>query len=294
MYLEYRHDGHFEAATGTLQVDSTDGVVDFKAHIWIGDTHDGGASQFITHVNGEQLKRYLQEPGRSDEVSLDASLTTIETNESEQVPINAHCHCKGVQFYIHPPNDASRTAQSPFPDLIVPYHTASSANPQNFPWWLAKTNYYLAGTCACISCRQASGFDVTFWAFIPTINITLDSAGRKRFTRTHYWGSMKAYRSSGKVTRTFCGVCGANVFWDGDERPSIIDVAVGLLDARSGARAEEMLAWWPKRVSFEEYGLNKGLIRGLAHGLKNWADRTGRSDNNDLRWFDSYRQATVI
>jgi hypothetical protein len=69
------------------------------------------------------------------------------------------------------------------------------------------------------------------------------------------------------------------VFWDGrpgkDDEGSnaLIDVAVGLLDARSGARAEDILAWWPGRVSFREEASNKGLVEGLEKGLANWAER---------------------
>ncbi|KAF2685042.1 hypothetical protein K458DRAFT_417143 [Lentithecium fluviatile CBS 122367] len=279
MYLEYNHDGHFEAATGTLQVDSTDNVVEHKAHIWIEDTRDGGATHFIAHVGDRDLKRYLQGPGKSEEASLDWTLPRpIDTTEIKQTPIHAHCHCGGVQFYIHSPNEASRTAESSFPDLLIPYHTGSSENPENEPWWLPSPTRFLAGTCACTSCRRASGFDVTFWAFIPAVNIFLDENGTQIFTRNPYWGSMKTFRSSQNVTRTFCGTCGANIFWDGDERPSIVDVAVGLLDAKSGARAEDLLAWWPGRVSFEEEALNKGLINGLGIGLKEWARR---NDGNE-------------
>jgi hypothetical protein len=81
------------------------------------------------------------------------------------------------------------------------------------------------------------------------------------------------YRSRNDVTRTFCRRCGANIFYDARSRPSIVDVAVGLLDAGSGARAEEVLAWWADRVSFKEYALNKGSIQGLEDGLKAWGKR---------------------
>lgn len=273
MYLEYNHDGHFEAATGTLHVESTDGIVDYKAHIWIEDTPDGGASQFITHIGEIELKRYLQEPVEGEEVQLDWHSEPSDKKANKHGKIYAHCHCEGVEFYISPPNEASKTAESPYADLLIPYHTGSSENPKNQPWWLPRHDRFLAGTCACMSCRRASGFDITFWSFIPVSNISLDAAGKQPFTRNPYWGTMKTYRSSENVTRTFCGTCGANVFWDGDWRPSLIDVAVGLLDADSGARAEELLAWWPGRVSFEEFALNKGLIRGLEKGLLSWAER---------------------
>lgn len=273
MYLEYNHDGHFEAATGALHVDSTDDIVDYRAHIWIADTPDGGASQFITHINGKEPKRYLQEPGQSELVPLEWHAPPSTTKVDKQERIYAHCHCKGVEFYISPPNEASKSAESPYADLLVPYRTGSSANPNNHPWWLPGHGRFLAGTCACDSCRRSSGFDITFWAFIPATNVTLDAAGTQAFKRNPYWGTMKTYRSSHNVTRTFCGTCGANIFWDGDERPSLVDIAVGLLDAERGARAEELLAWWPHRVSFDEDALNKGLIGGLRKGILDWGER---------------------
>jgi hypothetical protein len=273
MYLEYTQDGHFEAASGTLQLDTTEGVIDYKAHVWIEDTYDGGASQFITHVNGKKLQRYFQDSRASEEAPLDWRSGPTIGKGTTPGPVYAHCHCKGVQFYIYPPNETSFTAASPYPDLLVPYHTGASANPASRPWWLPTSTRYLAGTCACNSCRRASGFDITCWAFVPTANIFHDEVGEQPFTRHPYWGHMTTYRSSNHATRTFCGTCGANVFWDGDERPSIVDVAVGLLDAKSGAIAEEMLAWWPGRVSFKEDALNRGLIDGLEQGLKEWAAR---------------------
>jgi hypothetical protein len=271
-YLEYNHDGHFEAATGTLQVDHTDGLLDYKAHIWIEDTPDGGASQFLTRIDGRPLDRYLQEPTQYDLVPLDWRAETYAP-PSNTDRIYAHCHCKGVEFWITSPNAASKAAASPWPDLLVPSETGRSVNPKNYPWWLPTPNRYMAGTCACRSCTRASGFDITFWAFIPTANITLDAYGKIPFTRSPYWGTIKTYRSRNDVTRTFCGRCGASVFYDGHDRPSLVDVAVGLLDAGSGARAEEVLAWWTGRVSFGEHALNKGLIEGLGKGIREWGER---------------------
>ncbi|KAF2269571.1 hypothetical protein CC78DRAFT_434668, partial [Lojkania enalia] len=269
MYLEYNHDGHFEAATGTLQVDNTDGIIDFRSHMWIEDTLDGGASDFIIELNGRALKRYAQEHSHSIEVALDLQRPAVsESHGNQHRKVHAHCHCNGVQFYIDYPNDASKAAVSPWPDLLIPFHTGKSSNLSNYAWWLPRQDRYLAGTCSCNTCRQASGFDITFWAFIPTCNISQDLEGTRPFTRKSYWGTMKSFQSSEGVTRTFCGRCGANVFWDG--RDSLIDVSVGLLDAPSGARAEELLAWWAGRVSFEEDALNQGLIRGLESGLKAW------------------------
>lgn len=280
MYIEYRNNGQFVAATGTLQVDDTKGIVEYKSCMWIEDTKDGGASDWVTSIDGKVLTRWKRDAGDSDEVPHDYYSTSLSRREPAATPIHAHCSCRSVEFWITPPNAASKTARSDFPDLMIPYHLGqnAAANPSSTPWWLRHDDTrYLAGTCACISCRRASGFDITFWAFVPTANIFLDSDLTQPFPSYHnghsnkYWGAMKSYRSSDGVTRTFCGRCGANVFWDGGEektRHELIDVAAGLLDADSGARAEELLSWWTDRVSFEEFAMNKGLARALGEGLK--------------------------
>jgi hypothetical protein len=286
MYLEYHDDGHFEAATGTLQVDSMEGIVEYKSCMWIEDANDGGASDWIASIGGKRLKRWSQEAEKSEEVPAEYYSAKKKQSDSNK-PVHAHCHCRGVEFWITPPNDASKTARSDFPDLMIPYHHGSeaSANPDNIPWWLCRNGTrYMAGTCTCLSCRHASGFDITFWAFIPISNIFLDSDLTQPFTPytsrhvNEYWGAMKSYSSSEGVTRTFCGKCGANVFWDGGSekgRDGLIDVAAGLLDAESGARAEELLEWGTERVSFEEFAVNRHLVAALGEGLKDWKLRTG-------------------
>ncbi|KAJ8118911.1 hypothetical protein OPT61_g193 [Boeremia exigua] len=288
MYLEYHDDGHFEAATGALQVDSTEKIVEYESCMWIKDTRDGGASDWLTSIDGKPLKRWSQEAGESDQIPIHYYETGSRNLDPLETPTHAHCHCNGVQFWIEPPNAASKTARSSFPDLMVPYHLGSnaSANPYNTPWWLRDDDTrFLAGTCGCHSCRRASGFDITFWAFVPTANIFLDPDLKEPFSscidgrQNQYWGTMKAYCSSEGVVRTFCNKCGADIFWSGSEekgRNGLIDVAVGLLDAKSGARAEELLSWWTDRVSFEEFAVNRTLTQGLHAGLKGWEERKHR------------------
>lgn len=280
MYLEYYADGHFEAATGTLNTKTqqgTDGLVQFESCMWIGDTKDGGASRFLSQIDGRELKRWMQGAETSDEAGLAWRVEGLPDNTATikaTKPTYAHCHCRGVEFWVTPPDDSSRLARSPFPDLQVPFHLDDHANPDNTCWWL-QNDRYLAGTCACHSCRRASGFDLTFWAFIPTANIFLDELCTIPFSSSGSWGSMQTYTSSPGVTRTFCASCGANIFWQGDKdrfgRQGLIDVAVGLLDSCYGARAEDLLTWWPHRVSFAELALNQSLIQGLQRGLQAWA-----------------------
>jgi hypothetical protein len=55
-------------------------------------------------------------------------------------------------------------------------------------------------------------------------------------------------------------------------------VAVGLLQAESGARAEEWLAW-DAEVSLGEEAVDRGLVRMLEEGLKSWKER--KRDHNE-------------
>lgn len=283
MYLEDRSDGHFEIATGTLQIDSTQGIVEFGGCIWIGDTRDGGASDWLPDsIHGRGMERWMGEAGESELVPRDVLATNPDDIAPTRDPVHAHCRCGGVEFWLKPPDSDGRSASSDFPDLMVPFHRGADAakNPRNEAWWLRDGGRrFLAGTCMCLSCRAASGFGITFWAFVPNANIFLDENCTKVFPdygeghENKYWGTIESYQSSEGVTRTFCGRCGANVFWDGGKekgREGLIDVAVGLLDARSGARAEELLSWWTDRVSFEEDAVNQELARALGQGLLEW------------------------
>lgn len=100
----------------------------------------------------------------------------------------------------------------------------------------------MAGVCACDSCRLASGMEWVQWAFVLAASVFLDADGRDRLTRD--FSILKHFRSSEEVSRYFCGICGAMVFWDGDFRPELIDIAVGLFHAPEGARAENWLQWY--------------------------------------------------
>ena len=88
-------------------------------------------------------------------------------------------------------------------------------------------------------------------------------------------GTLRRYESSQGVWREFCAVCGATVFWHCEERPSVVDVSVGLLDPVEGARVEGWLEWWTGRVSFEELAVSRSLVRSLEEGLKEWGTRKG-------------------
>ncbi|KAF2665831.1 hypothetical protein BT63DRAFT_76990 [Microthyrium microscopicum] len=267
LFLEHNDDGHFEVSTGTLQ--SSNGIVTHQGHIWLAETVDGGASIWIKEIGAHRTKQYLKDIG--SELApfdwRDSPSASERGCQSTDNKLHVHCHCRGVEFCITRPNEQSLLAESPFPDLLVPYNSGKSAeNPSNVSWWLSEDRKrYLAGHCACKSCRLISGFDIVQWTFVPTDNIELPD-GRK-YEQGMRLGTAKTYESSPGTTRHFCGDCGADVFWEGSQRPTLLDVAIGLLDAESGARAEEWLQWVTDRVSFSEEAHNQQLIQSLCDGL---------------------------
>jgi hypothetical protein len=111
------------------------------------------------------------------------------------------------------------------------------------------------------------------WCFIPTIDISLDVAGKKPYSVP--FGTLKAYQSSPDVTRYHCGVCGASVFFTCEDRTDLVDVAVGLLDAPEGARAESWLEWRMNRLSFREDAFPRAetLTLAMEEGQQAWAER---------------------
>jgi hypothetical protein len=229
-------------------------------------------------INGEgkgksKLKRWMLRDGDGEAVpegTLERLPQKPQRQEGEEDRLKAQCHCGGVKFYITRPNEESKKAQSPFPDLMVPFHTgASPANPEHETWFLRSNGTkYLAGTCTCTSCRVSMGFEIQTWAFIPKCNIFQENGQGLDFEM----GTMRRYGSSEGVSREFCGTCGSTVFWHCEERPELIDVSVGLLDPAEGARVESWLDWWTQRVSFEEMAVSRRLVESLEAGLKGWGE----------------------
>ncbi|KIY00606.1 uncharacterized protein Z520_03269 [Fonsecaea multimorphosa CBS 102226] len=250
-------------------------------HEFVGDTKDGGLAVCLASVDGRAIPLYLQGPdGALVKDSTRELLARVEGNSDATTKgevdeaavmfgnprgLRAGCHCGGVNFRITRPNALSKQCSSPWPDLLVPYHSSSSENQADIKWWLrANDSKYLAGTCACRSCRLGSGFPIQAWAFVPKANI-LQLDGKPL---DYNMGTLKQIESSKGCFREFCSRCGATVFWHCLERPDLVDVSVGLLRASEGSRATTMLDWWTERVSFREEAFDKLLIDNLEKGLQ--------------------------
>ncbi len=253
--------------TGILR--GSDRKIELRQHSFVTDTKDGGLSVWLHDAVAGKGKAHKNKQTKHTSKIRSVIPKADYVDSSPKLP--GYCHCGGVQFQIIRPNKLSTELSSPWPDLLVPYHSGSSENKEDIKWWLREDGKkYLAGTCACDSCRLASGYDIQVWAFVPKTNIIQVNGQPLGFGM----GTLTQFQSSEGIYREFCGSCGATIFWHCDERPDLLDVSVGLLDAESGARAESWLYWWTERVSFEENAQNKALICSLSMGLQEWAQST--------------------
>lgn len=291
----------WDVMTGTL--DAFDSILDPKGYEYLHDTRDGGISDFMSTLDNRPLERWSHDINTSPQLPLywrdlstkEESLNPTTTTTAARLP--AHCKCNGVTFYIARPTLQSTHATRSWPDLLVPYHSSQNQNSDDTttrePWHLrASQTKFLAGLCSCTSCRLASGQEVTAWAFIPLVDISLDAEGRVPLelstvtgtgSATPAFGSLRTYRSSENATRSFCSVCGAIVFFalsEPNQTPerTILDVAVGLLDAPEGARAEHWLEWCTSRLSFREdaAGRADSLADGVEKGLREYEEKVSR------------------
>lgn len=244
-----------EVSTGILE--NAEKLITFDGHCYVGDTKDSGFSDWVTDIGGKSIQRTHAD---HDSKVLPRWWKDTETQQGQRdvVRLPFHCLCKGVNMYITRPTQESM-------------HADPQQGKEKEPWYIGKRDRYAARTCACNSCRMAAGVDIVEWAFVPKINIKLAN-GEDYRTDT---GTLQAYESSKDNTRYFCGRCGANIFWVGSERPELIDVAVGLIDAPSGAKAMDWLEWDTEQLSFEDDGPNRGLVAALKKGLKEFKDHYG-------------------
>lgn len=262
----------YEVFTGVLANLDVPNLVQFSHHIFLGDTVDGGASAWLRapNQNGVRPRRWLGHSEKSEEilhgdvdVDVDddwpapiASLPDAGiTSERGEVPLR--CRCRGVDLVLRAP------------DREFEGKTRSE-----LPWFADPvTHKGIASFDVCDSCRIQSGTDIFHWTFallrqiaFPPATATAptttsgaarqdSSNGSSSFPATTSelreavtggdprFGTLALYASSPDVQRYFCSRCAAVVFYCVDDRPDTLDVALGLLEAPSGARAEEFVSW---------------------------------------------------
>ena len=77
------------------------------------------------------------------------------------------------------------------------------------------------GHCHCAMCRRAHGAGFVTWFGVPRERLRV-AGGADRLVR---------HRSSDHGTRSFCGACGSQMFFESSRRPDWVDVTLASMEA---------------------------------------------------------------
>ncbi|KAI1278227.1 Mss4-like protein [Xylaria sp. FL0933] len=285
-------------------------LINITHHVFVGDTQDGGATPWLCDTNsdgsrprlwrghrgGEELPYHWPLPFAQAESSKTGDDKAKETEEDEDEEIPIRCHCGGVNLVLrHPTAAFANTARS------------------ELPWFIDPTSHKSLGTFdACDSCRLSSGVDIFHWTFallrhlsfpppkftsavnssstttptpsFPTSSIELKKAiATPPPNRDPRWGTLTFYSSSPDVQRYFCSRCSAAVFYASDDRPELVDVALGVLDSKRGSRAEDVVSWdFGGKVGWRQDvvgGWREGFVDRVEAAADRWRIERGYPKN---------------
>ncbi|KAI0553048.1 Mss4-like protein [Xylaria curta] len=213
-------------------------LIKLTKQIYVDDTRDGGASFWFRKPNadGKEIPRYAEQVSEDGELAPSwPEVNIFERRWQSKGPTFISCHCKGINLLLHFEN----------------YNTEDRAE---LPWFIdPKTNKPIAGFAVYDPCHPYSSNEIINWVFVD-LGIISQGNGRA-FPRTvaklkaavdagdSTVGTLACYQSSSEVQRYFCKVCSASAFYTCSKRPEIVGVAMGLLKAPSGARADICLSW---------------------------------------------------
>ncbi|OAA54576.1 Mss4-like protein [Niveomyces insectorum RCEF 264] len=298
MFYEYTQEpSRLSVVTGVL-ANTEVNLIHVTRHIFVGDTLDGGATVWLRTPNpdGKAVPRYrtwVDAIPWDGSDALPAAADEKEDNEPQEPPASVPivCHCGGVNFRLH---------RGPY----------ASMDRAALPWNVdPATNKLLASFDACDSCRTQYGTDLVNWtfsdlAYLATADDNRDG-GRTLPTTTAALkvavdrcepalGTLVYYQSSAAVQRYFCRVCSAGIFYTHDDRPTMVDIAIGVLTAPDGVRAESLLSWnmggTPAWVQDAKGGWREGLVERIRAGAEEY--RLAR--NYPKNWHRVRREAEGI
>jgi hypothetical protein len=242
-----------EARTSTL-----------SAHIFVKQEDGPGVSTLIH----DGLPRYvdnLQTPVTSSDVSAAAEHRTIhEAQEPPLLFVPLRCHCGTFKAQLRRPS----AVQDP---------------PEGMKELVKFGDRWRWTICVCNSCRRCSGQPLSTVTYAPVQALLPHpddtTAPGASWSPVSVSGLMD-YKSSDRATRTFCGTCGALVFFrftqytdEDDERrwTDVIDVYLGMYDPPNGlVIAFRDWLWRTRAVCYAGYGVapDEDLEKALIEGFK--------------------------
>jgi len=238
-----------------------EGLVEMAGMTYAGSAKDRGIAEWLS-----DLKIYEKNFGPAPDITP----KPVPIAQPDDEKLHASCHCGGVEFWVTRPTPESSAVDASF---VHPLFAKVPKDPsEKVVWWIRDGGRkYAALVCMCNSCRQTQGYDIQPWTYIPVHNMVQKDGSPMTYTS----GTLKEYRSSGDIKRYFCGTCGANVYFVQESRPLLPDVSAGILDAPTGARAEEWLEWCSEPC-YTEFAQIKQLADSLEKGMAEWQKRTGK------------------
>ncbi|KAL4863936.1 hypothetical protein BDV12DRAFT_176857 [Aspergillus spectabilis] len=246
-------DRSLDMKTWTISVsifdeNANDGIWVFNDHIYTSSTGDGGLAALLPKIDGREIKAWDTEAGNKP-----AMIAEEPSRDIKDDTLVAQCHCGGVSFNISRPRKVYLDSPS----------SKGWVHPSDSTKWLATFD-------TCSDCRLVTGAHVIAWLFVPIDHIS------PALPDDLLIGTAKSYRSSKRVHRTFCGTCGATVFFSEDTRPGIVDVATGILHARDGFMLRDWAIWRTERLGYHNDGLkyDKVFTQSLAEQLHEWGKQT--------------------
>ncbi|KAK4226387.1 hypothetical protein QBC38DRAFT_230047 [Podospora fimiseda] len=273
--------------SGVLGKEMTRLKVDWGTHVYVGNTKDGGGVNWFSGDSGG--KKWLGKGGMSEEVKgywppLEAQKKKVEEEEVEE-EVRLKCHCGGVNLVVKA-GEAKREFEK------------QASEGKELPWFVDPRNHKSLGVFdGCDSCRLQSGVEIFNWTFFllkhigfadgkegfplttAELKAAVQEAERDGPNEDEKFGTLAWYASSDDVQRYFCSRCAACVFYCVDDRPDIADVAVGLLDAKDGARAESIISWeFGGKIGWrEDMGMSwrENLLYMVEKEVEEWREKRG-------------------
>lgn len=254
------NDPNWVISTSIFDASKAEGGFRIGGHVMSKSAKDGGLANWLPSIAGRAMRDW--NPSEEDEPEMCAvTECEAETGPDGEERLRARCHCGGVSFTIPRPTPAV-AAHEVWKTYLSPVDPGRR--------WVGCVDL-------CDDCRLVAGAHVSAWTFVPR-SLVMPALGEDLML-----GASKTYASSEGVLRSFCGTCGATVFYSCDDRKEkpgggddqMLDISVGILRAPEGPLAEEWLTWRTGRAGWMESGkrYDAGLAESLAEGMKAWGNK---------------------
>ncbi|KAL4904078.1 Mss4-like protein [Aspergillus multicolor] len=218
-------------------------------HYFTSSTRDGGLAALLPKIGERKLKTFDTQPGGV----VIPDCESHQHQDDDENKLLARCHCGGISFAISRPQK----------NFINSPSSKKWIHPGDTTKWLALID-------VCRDCRLTTGAHAVPWLYVPRDHIS------PPLPDDLLLGTSKSYKSSNGVRRTFCGACGATVFFGHVNRPHILDVAVGIIHSDEGVMLGNWALWKTDALISADDGqrYDQAFTDALTEGLREWGVRT--------------------